>query len=473
MVKFKGLDIDPRKISESVTVKPSIQVESGQAFKEATSDGGLRYLLPRIEAIHAGTTRNNTRYPAEKLRGSQELGSGVYSWMHPYPKPVIYNHDTDTEASGRIQTAAFAEYTTAGRPGIIVVPKITQEQAIDDILGGRLLTVSIGATTDAAICSVCGTDIINDGFCGHYKGETFDGVKAEWIVGNVWFDELSWVNVPADQDAMIIDSGGVISTAESFAFDGRDILNLGKNTTEWLVDSQTALAEGLEPTNKKGDTTLLTEQEIKQLQDDLKEAQDAKAALEAEKTALEADKEVLTQANEQLKTDMEDTVAAKTTAEEALTQKEAELAEKETEGAAFAATKESLEAEKTALEESLAQEKEAQTSLVEENARLSTDMHKVLAERVVDLRVSLGKEADRDEALVAYVSRSTESLNDSLGDLLKEASKAPAASAARGTLSIEHPAAGAIATKATTVTTERTTEEVLASLFRGPNSKTQ
>lgn len=465
-MKFKGLDIDPRKISESVTVKPSIQVESGKAFKEAKSEGGMRYLLPRIEAIHAGTTRNDTRYPAEKLRGSQEIGSGVYSWMNPYPKPVIYNHDIETEASGRIQTAAFAEYTSAGRPGIIVVPKITQEKAIEDILGGRLLTVSIGATTDAAICSVCGTDIINDGFCGHYKGETFDGVKAEWIVGNVWFDELSWVNVPADQDAMIIDSGGVISTAESFAYDGRDIINLGKKTTEWLVDAQTALAEGLQPTDKKGAIPLLTEQEIKQLQDDLKEAQDAKAALEVEKTDLVAEKEVLTQANEQLKTDMEDTVAEKTTAEDALVEKETELA-------AITATKESLETEKTALQESLDAEKEARTTLLEENTRLATDIHKALAERVVDLRVSLGKEAVREDALTTYVSRSTESLQDSLGDLLKEAAVAPVVPAVREKQTLEHPGSGVLATKVTKETVELTTESVLANLFRGPNSKTQ
>lgn len=469
-MKYQGLDIDPRKLDESVTVKPRILTESGQAFKEAKSEGGMRYLMPRIEAIHAGSTRNSTRYPAEKLRGSEELKSGVYSWLHPYAKPVISNHDVETEATGRIQAAAFAEYTAAGRPGIIVVPKITQEKAIDDILGGRLLTVSIGATTDAAICSVCGTDIINEGFCGHYKGESYDGIKAEWIVGNVWFDELSWVNVPADSDAMVIDSGGVISTAESFAYNGREIINLGKNTTEWLVDSATVLAEGLQPAKEKGDTSM-TEEQIQALQDELKTTKEANETLVSEK-------EALTTEVEQLKTDVEEATTAKTTAEQALTEKETELTatkealtEKENEVVALTTTKESIEAEKATLETSLEEEKEGRTQAVEENARLSTDMHKMVAERVVDLRVSLGKESNREEAITAYVSRTTESLNDSLSDLLKEAATAPKQPVTRTVETVVNPGVSTDSTQTTESKPVLTAEEVLANLFRGPGAK--
>lgn len=472
-MKFHKLEIDPSKIEESVTVKPRILTESGKAFKESRTENGSRYLLPRIEAIHAGATRNSTRYPADKLRGSQELKSGVYSWMHPYPKPVIYNHDVETEATGRIQAAAFAEYTAAGRPGIIVVPKITQEKAIEDIIGGRLLTVSIGATTDAAICSVCGTDIINEGYCGHMKGETYDGVKAEWIVGNVWFDELSWVNVPADSDAMIIGGTEAISTAESFAYNGREIINLGKKTTEWLVDSQTVLAEGLKPTQpkEKGDTTLLTEEEVKALQDELETVKNENATLVSEK-------EVLTAENEQLKTNVEETTTAKETAEQALSEKEAELATtqealttKEAEVAELTATKESLEAEKGALETSLNEEKEARTQAVEENARLSTEMHKVVAERVVDLRVSLGKESNREEAIQAYVGRTAESLNDSLVDLLKEAATAPKQAAVRTVETIVNPGASIDGVETKESKQQLTKEDALLSLFRGPGAR--
>lgn len=470
-MKFQGLDIDPRKISESVMVKPRILAESGTAFKEAATENGMRYLLPRIEAIHAGSTRNSTRYPADKLRGSAELKSGVYSWVHPQGKPVIYNHDVESDATGRVQAASFAEYTSAGRPGIIVVPKITAEKAIDAILGGRLLTVSIGATTDAAICSICGTDIINEGFCGHQKGQTYEGAKAEWIVGNVWFDELSWVNVPADQDAMIIDAGGVISTAESFAYNGTEVINLGKHTTEWLVDSQTALAEGLQPTNERGDSTLLTEQEIKTLQDEL-------AATKESNETLVSEKEVLTAENEQLKTDVEEITSAKTTVETTLAAKEAELATtqenltaKETEVAELTVANETLVSEKTALETSLTEEKEARSQVVAENTKLAAEMHKTVAERVVDLRVSLGKETSREEAIETYVGRATESLHDTLVDLLKEAETAAKTTTTRQVQTVPNPAANTDGTEVKESKSTMTTEDALVALFRGPGAK--
>lgn len=463
-MKFTGLDFDPSKIKESVTVKPQIQIESATAFRESTRQlAESSYLLPRIEAIHAGATRNSTRYPAEKLRGHEELKSGVYSWLHPYAKPVIYNHDTETEATGRIQTAAFAEYTSAGRPGIIVVPKITSEKAIDDILGGRLLTVSIGATTDAAICSVCGTNILDEGYCGHMKGETYDGVTAEWIVGNVWFDELSWVNVPADQDAMIIDSGQVIPTAESFAYNGQEVINLGLNTTEWLVSKEKALKEGLVTKEGKGDSTL-TEEQIKALQTELEEAKAAKESAEQELNTVKEEKEAL-------ETELTETKETLSTTETELNSVKEELATKTTEVEELTSTKESLEAEKAALETSVAEEKEGREQAVAENANLATQIHTMTAERVVDLRISLGKESDREEAITKYASRSVESLKDSLSDLLTEAATATTTAAtqtpaARVVEPVTNPVGGN--TESTTKQPEITAEDALLGLFRGP-----
>ena len=203
ILKYGKLEINPSKMSETMNVQMKKSTQT-KIVTESFEDG--EFLLPRIEAIHAGRTRNYNHYLAEKLRGDASIKSGVYSWMQPYAKPVIYNHDTNTEATGRIYSAAYAEYTQAGRPGIIVIPKITESKAVQALKDGRLLTVSIGATTDAAICSICGTDIINEGYCGHMKGEEYDGRTAEWIAGNIWFDELSWVNVPADADAMVVDT---------------------------------------------------------------------------------------------------------------------------------------------------------------------------------------------------------------------------------------------------------------------------
>lgn len=458
-MKYRGLELDPSKLDEQVTVKPRIMTESAEAFKEATTQNGTKYLLPRIEAIHAGTTRNYTRYPSDKLKGDPILKSGVYSWLHPYAKPVIYNHDVNTSASGRIQAATFSEMTSAGRPGIIVVPKITEASAIEGILGGRLLTVSIGATTDSAICSICGTDIINEGFCGHMKGESFDGTTAEWIVGNVYFDELSWVNVPADQNAMVV-SQGDISTAEAFGDNGTEIINLGKSTTEWLVDTNTAVAEGLTIKTEEGDTTL-TEEQIKALQAELEAAKTAKEAAEQALATAVAEKEAAEAA-------LETTKEALATKETELVTAQGEVTAKEEEVTELTSAKESLEAEKVALTASLAEEKTAREEAITENANLATEVHKATAERVVDLRISLGKESNREEAIAKFVGRSTESLNDSLADLLNEQSITPKV-VTRQVEPVINPASSNTEEQTKTKTADTLTEQdVLMNLFRGP-----
>lgn len=193
---------DLGKIQESFTIKASLN-KNPAILTESSS--GEEYILPRIEAIHAGSTRNYNHYLAEKLKGDANLKSGVYSWTHPFNKPVIYNHDVDTKATGRVISAAYTDYTSAGKPGIIIVPKITDPEAIQAIKDGRLLTVSVGARTDSIICSITGKDIMKEGFTGYEKGEYYNGKLCEWIIGDVWFEEVSWVNTPADENAFITD----------------------------------------------------------------------------------------------------------------------------------------------------------------------------------------------------------------------------------------------------------------------------
>lgn len=472
LIKWKGLDVDPRQITESVIVKPNIRPDSMANLVESETAGGLKYLMPRIEAIHAGTTRNNTRYLAEKLRGSAELRSGTYSWLHPYAKPIIYNHDIESRNTGRVHSAFFSELTAAGRPGITVVPKITDKQAIEDILGGLLLTVSIGATTDSATCSLCMTDILEEGFCGHHKGEVYEGTKVEWIAGNLWFDELSWVNVPADQDAMITDAG-IISVAEAFAGQGREIIDLGKEKHEWTLTPKMAFAEGLILTKpQEGDSTLTVE-----------ELNAKVAELEAEKASLtvqveEAGKMIQAKEQEILEKSVELDAKTAELAEKAATLEatSTELEEKTQEVAALSTTKEELvtaQAALTTVTEELDTVKAEKTSLVEHNATLVTEAHTSLVERVVDLRLSLGKEAVRETAVEELAKRSTESLKDSLVDLLKESVLAPVTT--RVVESVDNPAANSLKVNVEpnslvegATAKAVTAEDALMGLFSGP-----
>lgn len=207
-------------ICESFSVKPIIseseKVKELKKITEAKDDSKKFILKPKIAAIHEGRTRNNTIYLEEKLRGSMvtEGGpSGMYSFLYPYNKPMLKNHDRDSEPTGRVMNTQYIK-GAEGSGYVMIIPHITDPDTIEKILDGRYLTVSIGATTDSAICNICGQDIIKDGWCEHERGEIYDGNKCGWIIGEVWFDECSWVNVPSDAKAKVIDPSNLEVYAE-------------------------------------------------------------------------------------------------------------------------------------------------------------------------------------------------------------------------------------------------------------------
>jgi hypothetical protein len=438
-MKWHGLDIDPRIISETSVVKGSIETPRG--FTENTTDSGVRYLLPRIEAIHAGATRNNTIYLADKLKGDQELRSGVFSWTFPYAKPVIYNHDVETAVTGRVQTAHFTEFTAAGRPGIVVIPKITAPDAVQSITDGRLLTVSIGATTDAAICSICGTDIINEGFCGHMRGESYEGVTAQWTAGNLWFDELSWVNVPADPDAMIVDTG---STGALTASASRESVTVTSTVEEHSGSNHQNTQER-------------DEKEMEELQKQLEALQAQHDAVVAERDALVAEKEALVVEKEALEAEKTSLVTEKSELE---TKVEEATAEVEAEKAKVTEKEEAL-AEKEA---ALVAEQEAREQLVAANTELAAEVHESKVTHLVDLRVALGKESDKEAAVAKFKERSIESINDSISDLLAEG--VVPTTPVRVVEHVEHPATQTTVT-VTEAAVQLTAEEVLKKLLIG------
>jgi len=172
-------------------------------------------IKPRIRAISAGATRNNNVYLRDKLQGGEPdprgNPSGVESWYTPYAKPILINHDTYTDPLGRVLGKDDVEFVDGGRKntGVDIMPVITDPQAIEKIKSGRYLTGSIGVESDSAVCTICGMDMVREGnFCDHIKGKRYnkktkeldpEGTLCQWILGNVWFSEYSFVNRPADQ----------------------------------------------------------------------------------------------------------------------------------------------------------------------------------------------------------------------------------------------------------------------------------
>src|SRR5690606_21125355 len=104
---------------------------------------------------------------------------------------------------GRVERAYFTDKTAPGLPGVIVEARISDPDAIRAVLDGRYFTVSVGLSADAAYCSICGNNWVEDS-CEHVRGQEYDGRLAYWTSGNIWFKEVSFVNVPADRFAKVV-----------------------------------------------------------------------------------------------------------------------------------------------------------------------------------------------------------------------------------------------------------------------------
>ena len=163
-----------------------------------------------IDATHAGYKNKNFFYYDPQ---SMKYAVQQDTWTKPFPKPLLKNHDLDSEPLGRVQAARYID-TMDGKGYTQLDVKVTDSEAIDKILDGRYLTVSThGAPMkDADLkhnfvqCSVCGTNLNQDEWCGHSRGQMYEDedtgreMVCFWKVGAMDYKEVSIVNNPADND---------------------------------------------------------------------------------------------------------------------------------------------------------------------------------------------------------------------------------------------------------------------------------
>lgn len=243
---MKALKFDDRfKIDLS-----QIKKERVERFIRAVQDndqGALHkppVLVVSVAATHAGIiTRNNAFYRPDVM------SQGLKSFTTPYAKPVQLHHSDHADPIGRVRTAAYQDISHRYEQPLrdfrerfggktFVDAKTDTDQAFDQvkwvmknltnhkdyqglgfgqldlhisdaeaaekILDERYLTVSVGFTTTEAYCSDCKQDWANEGPCEHKPGEMIDGLPMVLVPGNFNYDEVSWVNNPADQFAQTI-----------------------------------------------------------------------------------------------------------------------------------------------------------------------------------------------------------------------------------------------------------------------------
>jgi hypothetical protein len=174
-----------------------------------------RVIYPEIKVIRADTpTQNKTFYPEASLKGVEEDGTGLISFIRPYPIPIIKDHNTggglfggeSSNVYGRVeQKAQFHKVDGIGY--IRAMPTITDPEAIEGILTRRWLTTSLGSRTDSVTCSICGAELTEDE-CDHERGQMYEVDEAMkealLVIGPIKSKEISFVLTPSDEQAGVM-----------------------------------------------------------------------------------------------------------------------------------------------------------------------------------------------------------------------------------------------------------------------------
>jgi len=169
-------------------------------------------LIVEVAAIHSGVTANYNFY------GENELEKSLNSWLEPYPKPIIINHDLNSDPIGRV-IGARMDREPNGVAFVRLQAAITDPVAVQRVMDKRYLTGSVGGKAEEAVCSVCGIDWAlprraSGAPCAHMRGESYKGKVALLEMRNIGFKEYSFVNMPADSNSTVRVVSGNISEAE-------------------------------------------------------------------------------------------------------------------------------------------------------------------------------------------------------------------------------------------------------------------
>jgi hypothetical protein len=201
------------EFTENITLRLPDVSEQVKTLSEA-DQGKRNKILTEIAAIHVGLTGNFNMYTEEALAAS------ITSWVDPYPKPILTNHDELAEPMGRVMAAKMAKEAD-GTPYIALQAAIIDPNAVEKVLDERYITGSVGGRSASAKCSICGTDWAqaegNVAPCRHKRGKVYEGKLAYFELGGISWKEYSFVNIPGDKKSQL---KNVVTSGVSEANDG-------------------------------------------------------------------------------------------------------------------------------------------------------------------------------------------------------------------------------------------------------------
>ena len=357
-------------------------------------------IMVDIEAIHSRITRNNTYYSPNCLKES------VPYWTNPYKVPVIMHHnEKDGQIIGRVHSVEYTEVNTRGNtPALIFTANVGDEEGKKGIKNGTLSTVSIGVIAHDLRCSICGTNLAEEGLCEHEKGEYYD-VEGEqrlcyWIIEKMEPKEVSYVIVPSDAYAHNLRVYDAVKKKKSEVKESMEFNNPFAELIEATKVKVEDAKEGKQIDEEVGKTADVNKSEEKpedkaieneniegqtqepNTEEDKEQETDKETSKEEEKETSEEEKQEEPKKEEASKEDSEELKLAK----EKIAQLEKEL--------------EDTKAEKAKLENKLEKVKETKESVEKELVKLKAEKKKQLVETISELRSQLSLPKEDETALM-------------------------------------------------------------------------
>ena len=353
-------------------------------------------IMQDIEGIHVGPSRNFNWYT------EQALDSSIESWTKPYNKPLIMHHNEQNgKIIGRIINAQkITENTRSGTPAILFTCNVPDKEGKEEILDGRLETVSIGVIAHDVRCSICGEPIELDEYgnstCGHVKGNIYNGKTCYWNIYSMEAKELSYVIVPSDIYAHNIrtydmKNNTLLAVNEKYNYKGAN--GMSKQVKD-IVESVDIHEEDKKQATDKDVPQDKKEQDVKKNKDKEQDKQEEKQ----EEKQDDKEKEI-----EDLKAEIEKLKSSKKLVEDSLLEVKKEL------------EKVNVELEK-AIEENK-KEVQLKESLEQDLIASKQEVKEAYKESLLSLRESLNKPVITKESLEG---RSLDSIKDSILDLKEE-----------------------------------------------------
>lgn len=327
----------------------------------------------------------------------------------------MHHNEKDGKIIGRVKAANYIEKSErSGTAALELIANIGDEEGKKGIKNGTLATVSIGAIAHDIRCSICGTNLVEEGMCEHDKGEIYDGKRCYWIVNKIEPKEVSYVIVPSDiyaHNTRVYDAvkKNKNEVNESMSNIFADLIEAhGLNSIDVTESKVEETKEGTQVEEEVKDGAKVNESEKAEEQKAESEEESKKEEEKSEEKKEEEAKQPETEDKEEGKDEEKKDEPKEEEKEAEKVEENKELEEAKEKIAELTAKVETLTAENIKLSKQVETEKALKESAEAELITFKTERKKTLIENVNSLRTQLSLPAENVEHLM---ESSEEALN--------------------------------------------------------------